>query len=201
MRLLSGWPLVGVVGIALGSVFVGLVQAEGATKDVLRQLVRISAASSFILFILLFVSSAVEKFWPSGFSEWLRKNRRYLGLSFAVSHILHGIALASLLRFGTEYFLSIVRWDTIILGGLAYVVILLMVITSLAPALFADKAWVRPAFAVGMYYIWLIFVATFAERSLESPTYLPYLGITLGALVLRVVAAFRRDEAENTVQK
>ena len=201
MRVFSGWPLVGLVSVVLVSIFAGLVLSDGASKDVLRQFVRISAASSFVLFLLLFVSSAVEKFWPSAFSDWLRRNRRYLGLSFAVSHLLHGVALLMLLRFGSAYFLSIVRWDTIILGGLAYLVVLFMVVVSLAPGSFANKTWVRPAFAVGMYYLWLIFVATFAERSLESPRYLPYLGITLAALLLRVVAAFRRDQAEDTIQK
>jgi hypothetical protein len=53
---------------------------------------------------MAFTASALWKLWPAAWSRWQLGNRRYLGLSFAISHAIHlmaivGIALAELRQF------------------------------------------------------------------------------------------------------
>ena len=187
--MLGGWMLIilSALMLALAAAFVQ--HKYGLGKDGARIMVRISASLSMILFMCLFISNALNTYWQGTVSDWISDNRRYLGLSFAASHIIHGGFLLSLYRYGTDYFMSVVRWDTIILGGLAYIVIFMMVITSLWPSVMQRNSWLKPVYFYGMYYIWLIFFATFAERAWDKPaTYLPYALITITALWFNIKA-------------
>ncbi len=152
-------------------------------------MVRITASVSMILFMAIFISNALNIYWQGMLSDWIKDNRRFIGLAFALSHLVHGSFLLSLFRYGPEYFLSVVRWDTIILGGIAYILIFMMVITSLWPSVMQRVTWLGPVYFYGMYYIWLIFFATFAERAYDKPgTYLPYALITVAALLFNIKA-------------
>jgi len=183
----GGGMLLVLVSIVLALITATVQHKYGLGKDGARLMIRITAAVSMILFMLLFLSGALSRYRPGRFSDWVADNRRFIGLSFATSHLVHGGFLLSLLLYGKDYFLSIVRWDTIVLGGLAYVIIFMMVFTSIWPVLMQRMAWLKPFYFYSMYYLWLIFFATFAERAWSKPvTYLPYVLITLAALWLNI---------------
>jgi sulfoxide reductase heme-binding subunit YedZ len=58
-----------------------------------RQLIRVTARSSFVLLLLVFTASAAARRWPEGFTRWQLANRRQIGLGFAVSHTIHAAAI------------------------------------------------------------------------------------------------------------
>jgi hypothetical protein len=41
------------------------------------------------------VAAAIAQLWPNAWTRWQRRNRRYLGATFAASHALHAIAIAA----------------------------------------------------------------------------------------------------------
>src|ERR1044072_8799276 len=61
---------------------------------------------------------------------WQRRNRRYLGVSFAVSHFIHLGAILALAALDRDLFWKLTNVTTIILAGAAYLFIAAMTATS-----------------------------------------------------------------------
>lgn len=72
----------------------------GMGSDGLQHLTRYTARLAFLIFIVAFSAGALAQLFPSEGTRWLRRNRRYVGLSFALAHFTHLLAL-------TGFFLSI----------------------------------------------------------------------------------------------
>jgi methionine sulfoxide reductase heme-binding subunit len=191
---LSGWPFVGWCSLALIAIFTALLAVYGTGETGVRTVVRHSAQTSFLLFISAFVASAAYRQWPRPATRWMLTNRRYLGVSFAVSHFLHLLALIALARVSQAFVdgLSVVA---LVGGGIAYVFIVLMVATSFdrSAAWLGARAW-RRLHTAGMYYIWLIFLQSYLPRALRSPVYAPFVIILLAALGLRLATIAARRQ-------
>jgi len=191
---LSGWPLVGWCSVALVTLFGALLAWFGTGEDGVRSVVRHSAQTSLLLFSSAFVASAAYREWPSPATRWMLTNRRYLGVSFAVSHFLHLLALVALARVSTA-FVDGLKAVTIVGGGTAYLFIGAMVATSFdrAAAWLGARAW-RRLHTAGVYYIWFIFLQSYVPRALQNPAYVPFVVIMLGTLGLRILALVARRQ-------
>lgn len=77
-----------------------------------------------------------------------------------------------------------------IFGGLGYVFVALMALTSSnsAQAWLGMKSWKR-LHLIGSYWLWAQFVLTYVQHTKQGPTgfYLPFLVFTLALLVIRLV--------------
>ncbi len=62
---------------------------RGFEVDGVRMVIRFTARTSLVLFCLAFSAAALARLWPNASTRWLRRNRRYLGVSFAASHAIH----------------------------------------------------------------------------------------------------------------
>jgi hypothetical protein len=89
----EGWRLVGWTALAVALLAAGLVALRGAEEDGIRSIVRSNAQIAVILFSSVFAASALARRWPNAGTLWLRRNRRFLGVSFAAAPTGH---LASL---------------------------------------------------------------------------------------------------------
>src|SRR5579862_5883945 len=92
-RILNGWPLLGLLSAGLVAMATALAVGHRFEVDGIRLVIRATARTSLLLFTLAFSAGALATLWPSGWTRWQRRNRRYLGLSFAVSHALHAAAI------------------------------------------------------------------------------------------------------------
>ncbi|HEY5756499.1 MAG TPA: hypothetical protein VIU34_11795, partial [Steroidobacter sp.] len=92
----EGWSIVGAVTVALILVVTMEAMVASAPVDGVRGIIRATARSSFALFALAFTASAACYFWPNAWTRWQLRNRRYLGVSFAVSHLVHLLAIFAL---------------------------------------------------------------------------------------------------------
>jgi hypothetical protein len=79
-----------VVLLMAAAITFGIGGSDGA-----RAAIRFTARTSTILFLFAFTASALHRFWPGRVTRWIRLNRRYLGVSFAGSHAVHAMAIAS----------------------------------------------------------------------------------------------------------
>lgn len=184
---LQGWPLVGWASLALLLMTAAIFLVAGIGEAGLRMLIRATARTSLVLFLAAFVASSLRQLWPMPATRWLLTNRRYVGVSFAVSHFLHLLAIVALAVTVPEFEISTV---TLIGGGMAYVFIAAMVATSFdrTTAWLGPRRW-RLLHTAGMYYVWIIFVNSYVPRALiESPAYLPFAASLLVALGLRIYA-------------
>ena len=125
-----------------------------------------------------------------GVGRWLLVNRRYLGLSMALAHTVHFAFVAALVLVQGEP-LDLV---TIVGGGLAFVLMWAMAATSNDAAMRRLQRNWRRLHLVGLHYLWIVFMQSFAGRLGADDPHLLYAGLTAAgaaALVLRTVAYWR----------
>ena len=87
---------------------------------------RYTARISFFFFLISFIAGSIHYFFSNAFTRSIKSNRRYIGLSFALTHSVHLVALISFFITTNQ------NPDTITLagGGLAYVAMYAMAFTS-----------------------------------------------------------------------
>lgn len=195
----TGWAederLLFVLIAALLAMSAILVAIAGTGIDGTRMLIRATARSSLLIFLAAFAASSLVRLWPAPTTRWMIRNRRWLGLGFAFSHLVHLIAILWLFGvYGGQTPAPSMR--TIIGGGIAYVFIALLAATSWNGAVRAlgARTWQR-LHKTGVWYIWLIFMVSYGGRAASDPLYLPPALLLVGAAALRVVAARRRAAA------
>lgn len=196
----EGWSIVGAVTVALILGVTIVAMTVGEPIDGVRGIIRMTARSSLVLFSLAFTASAAQHFWPNAWTRWQLRNRRYLGVSFAVSHTVHLFAILALGRIAPIELAANADAMTWIFGGLAYVFIALMTLTSFdsTAQLISRRAW-STLHIVGSYYLWIIFANSYLSRAAMTPMYIPAAVFVLFILGLRIAAIVSRSRARHAM--
>lgn len=195
-----GWSLTAAIGaLLLLAAGATLLEATSLT-DGLRAVIRLTARTSLVLFLLTFSASSLARAFPGTLTRWLVSNRRYVGLSFAFSHAIHLAAIVALARTDYETFNRLTNIVTYVGGGLAYVFIILMVATSFdrSAALLGRRSW-RWLHVAGMWYLWLSFALNFGKRIPLGAGYAVPVSFILLALLLRLWAMRHSGRAGQAV--
>jgi hypothetical protein len=181
--------VVGVSSVAILVLIAGTLAAMGTDEEGIRAVIRLTARTSVLLFTAAFAASALRRLWPTPLTKWLLRRRRQIGLSFAVSHGLHLLAIASLARLHSESFWMDRSVSTLLGGGTAYVFVLLMAITSNDASVrwLGGRRW-SALHTTGSYVIWTIFFVSYVPRALQSAAYAPVALLVVGALAVRLLA-------------
>ena len=155
-----GWAITGWNTVALVAMSALVLAAAGTSEDGVRMLIRATARSSALLFLIAFLARPLRQLWRTDATAFAIKNRRYFGVSMAVSHLIHGIAIVWLLSaFPSAYQ---VNATTLVGGGLGFVFIAAMAATSSDAAFKAlGRARWQLLHRTGVWYLWLIFIFTF----------------------------------------
>ena len=189
---MNGWPIVGWAALVIVVASATTLGAQGAGEEGLRAVIRLTARTSFVLFTAAFAASALARRWPGGLTRWLLANRRQVGVSFAVSHLVHLIAIVALTRYAVLF-----DEPAVIIAVLGYVAIAAMTVTSFdrTAAWLGPRRWRRLHLTAG-WFIWGVFMASYLPRTiLDSPAYAPFVVVLLAVLVLRVRPAPARGYA------
>ena len=155
-----GWAITRWNALALVTMCALVLLAAGTGQDGVRMVIRATARSSAFLFLIAFLARPARQLWRSDLTAFALRNRRYFGVSVAVSHGLHGIAIAWLLTaFPSAYQANLV---TLLGGGLGFAFLFAMAATSSDAAV----AWLGRArwqllHRTGAWYVWFIFAFTF----------------------------------------
>jgi methionine sulfoxide reductase heme-binding subunit len=185
---IEGWRLTCTLAglIAFGAL--AIVAAHDGDADGLRLAIRITARASFVLFGLAFTAAALARLLPGAWTRWQRRNRRYLGVSFAASHFVHLTLVVALARLDPALFAALTSPVTVISGAIAYLLIAAMTATSFdrTAAMIGPRAW-RLLHTAGAYYIWLSFAVAFGRRAVHDPFYLPFAAAVVLVLAIRIL--------------
>lgn len=183
---LQGWQIVGLVLAVVGASLIYVFARHGWSDEGLRGAIRVTARSSFTLFLAAFSASALAAFLPSKITCWQLTNRRYLGISFALSHLIHGAAIVTL-AVRTDGGSLTARVVGLIGAGVVYGFILFMLATSFdrTAAWVGPRVWKRVHW-LGSYLLFLTFLATYGRKVAESQAYLPQVVLLLAVLGLRI---------------
>jgi sulfoxide reductase heme-binding subunit YedZ len=180
--------------LALGALLVSLLAvgaylAQPGVEGV-RMLIRATARSSLVFFLMAYTASALASLWPGASSRWLRQHRRQWGLLLVFSHTVHagGIVALGLLA-DPALFASLTPLGNRISGGIAYVWLWLMGATSFD----RSAAWLgRRRWALlhtwGSHYLWLSFLVANGKRIPVDVAYVWPTLLLVAAMGLRLWA-------------
>jgi DMSO/TMAO reductase YedYZ heme-binding membrane subunit len=196
---LDGWRLLAALAFSLVALSVWIASMRQFEVEGVRMVIRFTARSSLLLFCLAFSAAALARLWPNAWTRWQRRNRRYLGLSFAVSHAIHAIAIVAFANMDPVGFAQATSAASYIFGGIGYGAIIAMSATSFdrTAALIGPRAW-RALHLVGGYYLWFQFMVSFGMRVPAMPLYAAFLIPLLIVMALRMIAMARHPR-EQTV--
>lgn len=154
-------------------------------RDGFMRAARYTARWSFAWFMIVWSASALARLWPGGWRSALLYNRRGFGLAFAAAHLIHaGFFITAIVLLGGQSSAT-----TILGGGLGYVFVILLAITS-------HDYWVKRLgrnwkllHQVGVTYIAFIYAFTYYGSLASKPgvamTTLSIMGLVLA---LRIAA-------------
>jgi hypothetical protein len=192
---MNGWRLTGVLSLLVLAMSTVLAATHGWDMEGVRLVIRATARTSLVLFVLAFTASALATLAPGDLTRWQRRNRRYLGVSFAASHFIHLAAILSLAAFDRALFWKLTNLSTIVLAGTAYLFIAAMTATSFdrTAAWLGPRRW-RLLHLVGSWYIWVSFAVAIGKRVPLDRFYWPMAALVLAAAMVRLVAMTRRKQ-------
>ncbi|MBH3340391.1 hypothetical protein I5L51_14855 [Pseudomonas mendocina] len=196
-----GWQLFGLIAALVAVMSAASIVAQPDLIEGLRSAIRATARSSFVLFIAAFTASAFAVLVPSPFSRALVRERRFIGLAFAFSHLVHALLISAYGQLNTEFWPSRTVANNIP-GGTAYTFILLMALTSFkGPArLIGPKAW-KALHVTGMWVILGVFAFSNFKRIPMSDWYVLPFGITCAAVAIRLVGKLATVNKRNQARQ
>lgn len=155
--------IIGLIGIT-SLIVVGITLSTlGVSEESLRLTLRETANISTLIFILIFIASPLHKLMKNDISKWVMVNRRYLGIGFGVSHLIHLALIIFLISmYSNGELLSIAPLTTYIVGGIGYLLIFAMLATSNNQSVkyLGHKHW-KKLHTFGMYYLLLAFLSSY----------------------------------------
>jgi len=185
----EGWRLFFVLTLVLAGLCIWIAGMRQFEVEGVRMVIRFTARSSLVLFCLAFSAGALARLWPNAWTRWQRRNRRYLGVSFAASHGIHAVAIASFAAMDPLGFMAATSTASYGFGGIGYAFIIAMTATSFDRMALAigPRAW-RILHLVGGYYLLFQFMLSFGKRIPGMPLYALFLIPLLLVMALRLIA-------------
>lgn len=198
--MMTGWRLTGVLSVLLLTMSLWLLVSHAWDIEGLRLVIRATARTSLVLFVLAFTASAMAALMPNAATRWQRQNRRHFGVSFAVSHIIHLCAILALACVDRSLFWQLTNIMTILLAGAAYLFIAAMAATSFdrSAAWLGPRNW-RLLHLIGAWYIWISFAVAIGKRVPFDSFYWPMAALVLAAAAVRLIAMLQRGRKVATL--
>lgn len=190
----EGWRLFAVLALTLVGLSVWIAGMRQFEVDGVRMVIRFTARTSLVLFCLAFSAGALARLRPNAWTRWQRRNRRYLGVSFAASHAIHAVAIAAFATMSPPLFKEATSAASFIFGGIGYASIIAMAATSFDRSADAigPRAW-RILHLSGGYYLLLQFMVSFGKRIPDMPLYALFLIPLFAVFALRMIAMSQRS--------
>ncbi|WP_457966952.1 hypothetical protein M1D68_13090 [Pseudomonas sp. R4-84] len=197
----QGWSLFSLLAalVLLMTVLVLIINPD-LTEGV-RSAIRATARSSFVLFLLAFTASAFAVLVPSPLSKSLVRERRFIGLAFAFSHLVHAALIYWYGQLNTEFWPGRTTLGNVP-GTVGYVFILLLALTSFKSTtrLIGTTAWKR-LHTTGMWVLAAIFAYSNFKRIPMSAWYVLPFGLICAATAVRLVGKLAQANKRQSLQR
>lgn len=183
----SGMRLFGGFAITLAVASVAVLALVPDLVEAVRLVIRATARISFVLFLATFLAAAWARIWPGLVARWVLRNRRWLGLSFAWSHLIHAVAIVALVRLDPALFWTLTNPVSVIGGSFCYLFIAMLAATSFDRMVKAlgPQRWAL-LHRTGIWIIWTVFMVSNAKRVPGSAWYALPCVMLIAAAVLRL---------------
>ncbi|MFK7903997.1 MAG: hypothetical protein AB8B69_02685 [Chitinophagales bacterium] len=189
------WNLVKTVVGLSSLLFLLFFVVMGFNEEATRAAIQWSARISFGLFCSAFAASSLHQLLQTKWTRYLLINRRHVGISFGLIHLIH-LGFLLLLQYAFHPVFDLAANASIAAGGTAYLFIVLMLLTSFPKfsKYLTPFQW-KALHTIGGYWVWVIFMSSYLKRSMTEYIHIPLVVILLTILFLRIWALITRRKA------
>ena len=185
------WDIVKYVSLGSLLLFTGLLFVYGYTEEGVRQNIRWTARISFTLFALAFGAAGLHYYFKNSLTWWLRMNRKYLGISFAIIHLVH-LGFIIWLQLSFDPIFSQADLVSLLGGGIAYFFVVVMLLTSFESfSKHLSKLQWKRLHTIGGYWISVVFFIQYFGKTNE-PVYWIFIIILLAIVFFRLNEYFKK---------
>ena len=185
---MGGPRLLLIATLAVSAMCIGLIVSLPAGPVAAGALIRWTARTSLVFFTLAYVARPLVALRPSRAAKWMLAERKWLGLSFAMSHAWH---LAGIVWLASPDIGAFVRAQkpTTAVAALVFVLLAAMSVTSIerVKRAMSKKSWKRLHWT-GMQLAWVAFASTYVGAVFAHPLYLVPAAVVLAIAGVRVAA-------------
>ncbi|MGC4012178.1 MAG: hypothetical protein QM805_26250 [Pseudomonas sp.] len=196
---LHGWRLFSLLSLLVLIVTALALWSQPQWVEALRSSIRVTARTSFALFLATFLASSLAALVPSDFTRGLLRERRFLGLAFAFSHAVHAVLIILYIKFFPETFWHGRSAAANIPGSVGYLFITLLAVTSFpyAVKLLGARVW-KGLHSTGTWVIAGVFFLSFYKRLPMGSWYPLGFGLIFSAIAFKLVAKLAVRLRRNT---
>ncbi len=205
-KALNGWPLFWLISIPMSLVMVvAMLGVDLSTGPGVSAMIGFSVRWAVPFIFLVVAISSLQVLFPGPIPAWLLRNRKYLGLCFAVAMAWQGVFIFTMSMFFRDYYYE----DIYLLrdeleGSVGYIFLVAMVLTSFrfARKHLTSRQW-KLIHKSGLYFLWAypFSVYWWNLSYYEDPQAIDYLFYWMGflAFALRIAAwaKLRRKRARS----
>ncbi len=154
---LNGWKLFSIISIPICALVIfEMTKVDMATGEGISHMIGYSVRFAVPIIFIVAAASSFNALFPSVFSKWYLKNRKYIGLTFAVAMAWQGLFIFLISTFTREYYFEEVYFFRDELeGSIGYIFLVGMIITSFV---FAKKRVSPYQWKLiqkgGLYFLW-----------------------------------------------
>lgn len=156
-KLLNDWSLFWLISAPISlAMLIAMSSADLASGAGVSEMIQLSVRCAVPLLYLTFAASALQIVYPTTFSRWLLKNRKYMGLCFAAAMAWQLFFILWMVLIFSDYYIEevyVLRDAIEGVGG--YLFLIAMTITSFkfARKRMSPKNW-RLLHKTGIYFLW-----------------------------------------------
>ncbi|MFR0693600.1 hypothetical protein ACLUTX_29690 [Enterobacterales bacterium AE_CKDN230030158-1A_HGKHYDSX7] len=186
---LHGWRLFSLLSLLVLIATALALWSQPQWVEALRSSIRVTARTSFALFLATFLASSLAVLVPNDFTRSLLRERRFLGLAFAFSHAVHAVLILCYVKFFPETFWHGRSAAANIPGSVGYLFILLLTLTSFPYAVkrLGFGIW-KGLHSTGTWVIAGVFVLSFYKRLPMGSWYPLGFALITSAVALKLTA-------------
>ena len=198
-KAINQWRLFWLISIPMCIVIViAMIGADMSTGAGVSTMIGFSVRLAVPFIFLVVAISSVQTLFPGPFSMWLLRNRKYIGMCFAVVMAWQGLFIFIMSYFFREYYFADVYFFRDELeGSIGYIFLPAMVVTSFefGRKHLSPKQW-KLLHKSGIYFLWAYAFSTYwwslcnGLSCYENPVPLDYVYYSVGflAFALRIAA-------------
>lgn len=197
---LNGWRLFWLVSISISSVMlVAMLRTGDWNGPAVSHLIQLSVRLAVPFLYLAFAASSLQLLFPGPLTRWLLRNRKIMGLCFAMAMAWQGLFILGLTTIYRDYYLSEVYvLRDAIEGTIGYLFLAAMTVTSFdwGRKRISPRQW-RYRHKAGIYFLWAYAFGVYWWEIFyyPGPELVDYVYFLLGfaAFALRI-AAWRQKQ-------
>ena len=190
-------------GLISLSTLLTAVQLDLSSAESISSMIKYTVRCAVPFLFLVFMASSLQVVWPSLFSRWLVRNRKFLGLCFASAMAWQALFILWLVNIHSHYYVEeVYNLSDTIEGVGGYLFLLAMVATSFefGRSRLTLKQW-RNLHKAGIYYLWayawsVYWYELYYYGTLEIYDYVFY-WFGFGAWGLRMLAWSKKEQKKS----